>query len=671
MELRQRHATNLLSIHPAFLWLLIAMAAFVPRLLNLGDFVTHDEAAFWLQRSETFLRALREGDFAATAISTHPGVTTMWLGSAGILLRESLATLNLWQVESFADNLTLLRLPVVLMHSCCILIGYHMLQRLFSQSIAVLAALFWALDPFIIGYSRLLHVDALAGSFATLSLLAACVFCFRSPTWGYLLISALTAGLAILSKSPLIVLIPVIIVAGWVATQRVQDLPFRRVPMLLTWLAVLAATIVLGWPALWSDPQQALHNIRVGVEVEGGNPHATGNFFLGREDLAPGWQFYPTALALRLTPLTMLGLGALGVALLWRRSPWLAEQFDWRVLAICALFVLLMIAGLSWFPKKFNRYLVPVFPALTILAAVGWVALIGLLGIWKPRMLRMGTSMLGILALVNCFSWFPYYLTAYNQLLGGAQTGTATFQSGWGEGMEQVANWLNRQPDITGVQVASTRTETLQPYLRGGVQALTPGEQLSEQVGYVVVYLRDAQTRPVTPFDRFFVHQEPVHTVTINDVPYAWIYQVAPVVAHRRPAVFNDAIRLRGFALENSVNNDEQHLQLFWSQLTQVNQDYALFIHLISDSGERYQVDLPYPAQAFYERRFVTTSVPINAFGALPFGQYRMEIGLYDPSNGTRATLEAPAVLSAATASSNALLLTTVRVRSGQLAVGE
>src|SRR5262245_42058761 len=68
----------------------ISLVALLPRALDLGVFLTGDEANFWLQRSDTFLRALRSGDWAATAISTHPGVTTMWLGSAGLLLQDSL-----------------------------------------------------------------------------------------------------------------------------------------------------------------------------------------------------------------------------------------------------------------------------------------------------------------------------------------------------------------------------------------------------------------------------------------------------------------------------------------------------------------------------------------------------------------------------------------------------
>ncbi len=82
--------------------------------------------------------------------------------------------------ESFATRLALLRLPVVLAHMLGLLLGYRLLRRLLPPTVAALAAFLWAVDPFIIGYSRLLHVDALAGTFMTLSLLAACLYWYHA-----------------------------------------------------------------------------------------------------------------------------------------------------------------------------------------------------------------------------------------------------------------------------------------------------------------------------------------------------------------------------------------------------------------------------------------------------------------------------------------------------------
>ncbi|NJO85271.1 MAG: hypothetical protein HC828_22685 [Blastochloris sp.] len=58
------------TLHTAYL-VLLALVALLPRLLDLGGFVTLDEINFWMGRAERFLNALQTGDFAATAISTH------------------------------------------------------------------------------------------------------------------------------------------------------------------------------------------------------------------------------------------------------------------------------------------------------------------------------------------------------------------------------------------------------------------------------------------------------------------------------------------------------------------------------------------------------------------------------------------------------------------------
>jgi 4-amino-4-deoxy-L-arabinose transferase-like glycosyltransferase len=113
------------------------------------------------------------------------------------------------------------------------------------------------------------------------------------------------------------------------------------------------------------SPIHAIQQLRDGVEIEGAQPHMLGNFFLGQSVDAPSLLFYPTALALHLFPRTLLGLPPL--LWLWRSTP----RRDQRTLATLAGFVVLFVAAMSVFPKKFDRYLVPVFPAINILAAYG------------------------------------------------------------------------------------------------------------------------------------------------------------------------------------------------------------------------------------------------------------------------------------------------------------
>jgi 4-amino-4-deoxy-L-arabinose transferase-like glycosyltransferase len=283
-------------------YLTVGLMSLLPRVLDLGVFLSGDESEFWLRRSDIFLQALRAHDWAATAVSTHPGVTTMWLGSIGLLLHNALTGSGLLTDQSFPIFLTLMRLPIALAHVATVLLGYALLRRMFAPPAALLGGLFWATDPFVVAFSRVLHVDALAGSFLTLSLLAACLYWHRDRRARWLVGSGVSAGLAILSKSPALALVPwvgLVALAAAATDERRPTTDGQRSALLvggrwsvvlplLAWAAICAATVFALWPALWVAPLRAYDQMRTGVEAEGAQPHMFGNFFLGREDDAPG-----------------------------------------------------------------------------------------------------------------------------------------------------------------------------------------------------------------------------------------------------------------------------------------------------------------------------------------------------------------------------------------------
>lgn len=655
-------------------YLFVALAAALPRLFALGSYLTDDEANFWMKRSHAWLEAIAARDWAATAISTHPGVTTMWLGAGGLVLRERLLELGLLGGVDFPTALAFFRLPPVLAHVAGVLLGYWLLRRLLPAPLALLAAVLWAADPFFIGYSRLLHVDALAGTFATLSML----FFYAAvaarggpaeparrpppPPAACLVVSGLCAGLALLSKSPAAALAPAVALAAWLAGWRQGGSPMprpRAIVALALWGLVAAATVFALWPALWASPLGAYEELRTGVAVEGAQPHMTGNFFLGRRDEAPGALYYPAALALRLTPWGLAGLLLLPLA--WRRHP--GGPGDYRpLLAALAGLVVLFVVALSPFPKKFDRYLVPVAPALAILSAAGLWALAEL-GAARGRPWAR-PALVGAVcgaALLNAAWWHPYALVAYNQLLGGAPAGAATFRIGWSEGLEQVAGWLNAQPDITGVAVTAERTTSLNPYLRRGAQADFPiGGQLHRENGYVVVYVAQVQGGPPPPpFDRFYGRAVPLHTVRIHGVDYAWIYQVPPPVATPREAGFGAALRLRGYEQAAAARPGQAlALRLQWATLAPPAADYWLFAHLVGPDGRRYaQIDQPYPTSQWAPGRFQAADLPFPMPADLPAGTYRLLVGLYDPATGQRLPLGGAAAADPALSGPDALEL--------------
>lgn len=658
--------------HPARWWvlasyLLVALVALLLRVADLGVFVAGDEVDFWIPRSERFLQALQSGDFDAIPVLGHPGVTTMWLGSAGIALRRALFEHGIIQTETFPVLLALHRLPVALAHTAGVLAGYAMLRRLFILPVAFLAAMLWATDPFVIAFSRVLHVDALAMTGVTLSLLAACVYWNHTPRPAWLVVSAVCAGLAILSKSPALAIVPVVGVLALVAARpRSQAL----LP-LLAWGGVCVVTVLACWPAVWTSPLRVYSLLRVGVESEATSPHMLGNFFLGRRVDAPGVLFYPVTLALRATPWSLGGLLLLlpwVVGRVWgARQAGQAGQVGQggvtlRDIATLAGFVILFTVAMSVFPKKFNRYLVPVFPAVDILAAVGlvWGA------VWVGRVLRgerrimrmqrvvaVATGGVALIALVNAVWWHPYGIASFNQVLGGAGAGARTFVVGWGEGYNEAAAWLNQQADITDVVTVSRWGSSINPYLRRGAQANSAEDgNLPESAGYVVVYVRHVQGGlPAPPYDHFYARTTPLHTVTIHGVEYAWIYDVPPRVAHAHTADFGHTVRLSGYEVDTAALRSSGVLRVTtqWQARGPVPADYKLFIHVFDASGEQVgSVDVPpagpgAPTGNWQPGRYYTWEHPVPVQGAGTMSSFWVGLGLYHPDTFERLPLHAQA----------------------------
>lgn len=660
-------------------YIVVGATALWLRVTDLGHFISGDEANFWLRRSEVFWAALGSGNYGATALTEHPGVTTMWLGGLGIWLQDVFADSGLVLSYSFATYLGFVRLPVAIVHVVGIVVGYWLLRRLFPAAVALLAALLWASDPFVVAFSRFLHVDGLMTTFATLSFLLACYYWHHKAHILIVIASGVCAGLAILSKSPALILLPTVFGVAYLSHMLPQQPlrytlsyllhTFRRtLPTFVLWGGVCAVTIVALWPALWVDPLRVYELFRAGVVVEGGEPHDLGNFFLGRSDDAPGLLYYPLALVLRSTPLTLLGV--MLVPFVLRTLP----DMSHRQVYACVGFILLFVAAMSVFPKKFDRYIVPVFPMIDIIAAVGLVGGIHVLARmmitgWQHKFVTSALGVISALAFTNALLWHPYGIAAFNQLLGGTATGTRTFQAGWGEGYEQVAAWLNEQPDITGVLTISGMRSSLQPFLLEGAQTTGPRNlQLPDASGYVVVYLRQVQRGQLSaPYNQFYQRARPLHTVTIHGVEYAWIYQAPPAVAQSRYADFGDEIRLLGYEQQGSsgeeVLDTSFDFTLFWEAQEPPSEDYMLFAHLIGPDGQRHaQVDVPYPQDIWQSRPYIEMPLSLPFPTDLQSGNYQLIIGLYDQNSGERLPLEAEDVAAPEMAGPHAVCLIDIRI---------
>ncbi len=638
------------------LWVLIIfLLALIPRVAMWGHIVTVDEAYHWFYRSSVFLRAVQNGAYGDTNLIGHPGVTTMWLGSIGLLIQRVLVN-NEWASYSDLELYRgLVRLPVAVVCSLGPALALPLLRRLIDARIALLGALFWAWEPFLIAHGQILHLDALLTTFMTLSMLSALAGLWGERlSWQLLLLSGLLGGLALLTKSPSVLLAPMlglIALVGYLLRQPAATLSQRLRSLLnfgslskevvlpfLIWLGVVVLVWYALWPAAWVDLEGAFNRVISQARDDGGAPHAWGNFILGRAVADPGPLFYPLVLVMRITPWGLIGLILALIATL--RRAW--GQLQIAPLAILAFFACCFMIAMSIPPKKFDRYLLPIFPSLDLIAAAGWVwaaqawAKLVTSRSWPDLFKRLPMAA----AACTCLPLFwlhPYYMAYYNPLLGGGPMAVRLIPVGWGEGFEQVAEYLMAQPDGMDRPIATWFPPVLSRFMPSEIGPLD-WATLPGKVDYAVLYIDQVQRNDAPEATAFLQNTlEPVHTVRIQGIDYAQIYRIPPPAGNEVQAQFGDGIMLRGYTLDDELlrSTGAFTLTLQWHANSTQSQDYMLFVHLLNDQGEIVgRVDVPpggnIPSSTWQAGRYLALIQPLPSQSDLPAGRYWLALGLYD-----------------------------------------
>jgi len=436
-------------------------------------------------------------------------------------------------------------------------------------------------------------------------------------------------------------------------------------PLYLLWLGAALLAVALLWPALWVAPDAALARYVGEIVSNGGRANGDGQFFLGQAVQDPGPLFYPVANLLRTTPAMLLGLllyagFALSDLRHSARSSFLLHPSSLVLLAFVAFWTVIMTLG----PKKFDRYVLPTWPALLVLAAVGWGALLERArASGRARWRVAGVALCAALCCeVAQLGWYqPYYLSYYNPLLGGGATAQRALLIGWGEGMDAVGAALRARPDIAQGPVLSALGATLQPFVPVPVKDVE--EYGRDPANYAVVYLESVQRAASPALYARLTATLPLRRIAIHGIDYATIYQLPRPFARPVDATFGDALRLAGVTAAYAPG--ELTLTPAWDVRGQPTANYTLFVHIIDAGGARVAgADVPpggdgAPTSAWQpgEQR----ALPISFAATLAPGRYRVVLGLYD-SGGARLTVTGGTLVDAAVAGPNALLADTLVV---------
>jgi hypothetical protein len=198
--------------------------------------------------------------------------------------------------------------------------------------------------------------------------------------------------------------------------------------------------------------------------------------------------------------------------------------------------------------KKFDHYLLPVYPVLDVLAAVGIVGTARRLERQRARLgpFLAAAALVGAVGgqLASAASVAPYYLPYFNPFLGGVPRASEALLLGWGEGMDQIADFILSQPGGEHARVRTTITPTTLLYFlppSATVTALQTGDDLPsrdvwETTDYVVVYISQWQRDYFPQLMHYLSQYEPVHTVSFGGVDFARTYAVRAISPPEGPA---------------------------------------------------------------------------------------------------------------------------------------
>ena len=235
--------------------LIIFLVAFLPRAIYPVS-----RPFQWYTRSVMFVDSVARGAWGETVYSEHPGVMTMWLSgvalrAAGVVPEQRSAGPYVAPESLTARESAIGVLPLALAIAAFIVLSYLLLARLFGYAAAFCAAWLVALDPFFIANSKVLHVDGLLVAAMSTSALALLVY-VRERRLRWMILSGVLGGLALLTKSPALFLVPYTALCLGVSAlaDRAVDWP-RSLLAGLVWLVVLGLVYWALFPAMWVAPE--------------------------------------------------------------------------------------------------------------------------------------------------------------------------------------------------------------------------------------------------------------------------------------------------------------------------------------------------------------------------------------------------------------------------------
>jgi 4-amino-4-deoxy-L-arabinose transferase-like glycosyltransferase len=396
--------------------------------------------------------------------------------------------------------------------------------------------------------------EGLFSVFILLSLLSLLAYLLKGRQLPMLLLAGAAAGLAALTKSPGIILIPFTglllfldLINDW-RSQRERSMreklaaaARRQAQPFLLWSLSAVITYFALWPAMWVAPLETFQK----VYGAAANYVTTGGKFNTPDE---GYslallRFNPAGflngLLWHTTPAQWAGflLAAFSLPALYRRKDWLKFNTIAAFTLFAALFILMMSATRS---ASYTRYIMSAFLSLDIITALGIAAAADWVRQRFPRARggRVFPALAVVFLTVQAFastSAYPYYFNYYNPLLGGGRLAPERTMVGYGEVLDQAGRYLSQKPNAEELSAMSWfPVGPFSYFFAGETEPIFVGFQWTQEkadvlktLDYLLIYVGNDQRGETRELVASLEGVTPAHIIVVNEIEYVKIYKVS------------------------------------------------------------------------------------------------------------------------------------------------
>lgn len=426
MYLRESKFKNLINFKN--LSVLLVLFYILIRLPYLGFSNFNTDSFKWKTRIYDFGSGIFTLNLEQTVQKYHPGVTLLWIGTFSVKVYNFVYE-NIFNIPLNTNSIDLVFslnfyqiFSLIVFQALLVFILFYFLSEIYDPIKSFLILIVLSTEPFFLGMTTTLHLDGLLNLFLAVFLVTIYLFVQKSNKY-YLYISAIFFGLAMLTKTTALLLLPVVFFAFLIKYFLINKMYIKEC-VKSSFLFLLTSFLIyfIVWPGMWFDPIGTLVYVYKGVTV-GTEDHS--QIYFGNLVNDPGSFYY---LIVTFIKATIYIFPALLVALYIQLNTTYKKYTFEIFLFLSSILYLIEISIPS---KKLDRYI------FTLLLLISMIIYSYLYDFSKKILIYFLAFNLFFIIYLN-FDYFSYY----NPLAGGIKNGISWIEPKWVFGQKEISNYF-------------------------------------------------------------------------------------------------------------------------------------------------------------------------------------------------------------------------------------